>query len=290
MLAAGAAVTTVALDLGYDNVSAFIAICARAWRDAGTLRAGRRVADPCAGTATQASEDAAVLRGRRGRAAVLRGFGSVRRRRVGGSGGRRRGNAGLVASRTVVGGHGVAAVRPAGGAARSWRRAWRPSFAVAWTAAGGSASAEPSCVAWLSSCACAAASERRSGAACDGRVDAKPALARDSSPLAPARLPRIQHPPTVTRAWPRARRPAPVRGRHPPPHHPAHALGVTAALAIAARLAPRALPAGRRANPARRLAPVRFLRGGGNGLIRRLQGRGAHALARRRTAGRCRGT
>ena len=93
-------------------------------------------------------------------------------------------------------------------------------FAVAWTAAGVSASAEPSCVAWLS--LRAAASERRSGAACDGRADAKPALARESSPLPPAGLPRIQHPPRQ-HGRARARRPAPVRGRYPPPHHPAHA-------------------------------------------------------------------
>ena len=74
MLAAGAAVTTVALDLGYDNVSAFIAMFKR--EHGVTPDATRRAARnrPCAGHSdrTQASEDAAVLRGRRGRAAVLR--------------------------------------------------------------------------------------------------------------------------------------------------------------------------------------------------------------------------
>ena len=265
MLAAGAAVTTVALDLGYDNVSAFIAMFKR--EHGVTPDATRRAARsrPCAGHSdrTQASEDAAVLRGRRGRAAVLRaGLASS----GAGASAVAAGAGAATPALSPVAPSSAAMVSPAVLAALprrrrgagSWRRAWRPvSRSPGRRRAGRHRPNHPALP------GCRPAHARRRPNAGPARL-ATAAWTRSRRwrgirlPLAPARLPRIQHPPTVTRAWPRARRPAPVRGRHPPPHHPAHARRHGGRRACdRGPTGPSCPPAGRRANPARRLAPVR---------------------------------
>ena len=175
----------------------------------------------------------------------------------------------------------VLAALPRPAARRGRRRAWRPvSRSPGRRQAVGIGRTILRC--WLSSCACAAASERRSGAACDGRVDAKPALARDSSRL---RLLAFQDSASSHGNTGVAARASCAGSRSP-----------SAATSSCARSASRRPPrlrsrpdrplvpsCGPPREPARRLRRFggRFLRGGGNGLIRR---RGAHALARRRTA------